>query len=215
MNTRSATHAFTVIEVLVASAVVGVALSALAAASIAMQRSLISVRGHSSALGAQSRIADYIRRDLRNALDVTVLDAGAGLRIELPADYDTEGNPVDPTIGAGRTVVYGVPGARLSAIYYLDGANFVREVGGAKTVVAAEVSDFQPAFRSVVSGGKPVAIGLDLTFAGRFRINAAADPVGRLATRLSTEMALRNKAAPLPPTSNPQPPRPGGKRKGR
>lgn len=215
MKRRSAAYGFTIIETLVACAVVGVTLSALAAASIAMQRSLLSVRRHSSALGAQSRIVDYIRRDLRNALDVSVLNGGAQLRVELPADYDTAGNPIDPTIGTGRTVVYGTSGARLIATYYLDGANFVREVAGSKTVVAADVADFQPAFRSVTSGGKPVGIGLDLTFAGKFGSNAAADPAGRLATRLSTEMALRNKPAPLPPGPITQPPGPTGKRKGR
>ena len=215
MIRRARNHAFTIVETLVACAVVGVALSALAATSIAMQRSLISVRSHSAALGAQSRIVDYIRRDLRNALSVTVLDSGRRLRVELPDDYDTQGNPVDPTIGTGRTVVYGTSGARLSALYFLDGANFVRDVAGTKRVVAADVADFQPAFRSVLLAGKPVAISLDLTFSGQFGFNRSVDTAGRLATRLTTEMAFRNQPVALPPTTTPPPPPTSPKRKGR
>ena len=66
---------FTIVEMLVASLIVAAALSALATASVALQRSLFAVRGYSAALSTQTRIADYVRRDLRNALDLAVQNA--------------------------------------------------------------------------------------------------------------------------------------------
>src|SRR5215203_5829623 len=93
------THAFTMVEMLVASMVIGVALAAMAIASVALQRSLYSARDYSTALNTQTRIADYIRRDLRNGLDAGIELSGKRLWVDLPDDYDAQGNPIDPTIG--------------------------------------------------------------------------------------------------------------------
>ena len=206
---------FTLVEMLIASMVVAVALAALATASVAMQRSLFAVRGYSAALSTQTRLADYVRRDLRNALDVAVQNAGAKLQIDLPADYDVLGNPVDPTIGADQSVIYGVSGARVQAWYYLSGTNFVRESGGATVVVAEDVADFQPNFTALTTAGKLTGVRLELTYAGRFGAGAASDANGREATRLTTDLALRNNPAPLPGGSTPPPVVVAAKRKGR
>lgn len=206
---------FTIVEMLVASLIVAVALSALATASVALQRSLFAVRGYSAALSTQTRIADYVRRDLRNALDVAVQNAGTKLQIDLPDDYDTLGNPVDPTIGPDKTVIYGVPGARVQAWYYLSGTDFVRESGGATVVLATDATDFQPLFTALTSGGALTGVRLQMTYAGRFGTGAAADADGREATRLTTDVALRNEWSPLPGGSTPPPVVVGAKHKGR
>ena len=52
---------FTLVEMLVASMVVAVALAALATASVAMQRSLFAVRGYSAALSTQPPIPQAFR----------------------------------------------------------------------------------------------------------------------------------------------------------
>ncbi len=196
---------FTLAELLVGMAVFAMAMSVLVVASVAMQKSLWSARGYSAALNAQVRIADYIRRDLRNALDVAVLGGGTQLQIDLPADYAPAGIPVDPAVTAARTVVYGAPGDRVRVTYSLNGADFVRQAGGVQVVLAENVADFQPVFSPLLAGTTLRAVRLDLTYAGRFGMGALTDADGRSATILSTEMALRNALSPLPVGSTPPP----------
>jgi len=206
--------AFTLAETLIATMVIGVALAALAVASVALQRSLYSARDYSNALNTQTRIADYIRRDLRNGLDAGVDLAGKRVWIDLPDDYDAQGNPVDPTIGPGQTVVYTTPGARMRMRYYVNGTNFVREGGGGTTVIAPNAAEFVPSFTPVTTAGVLTAIQFTLTYSGKFGAKAVTDAVGRQATMLSTTLALRNNPAPIP-TPAPTPAAPPAKRKGR
>jgi len=207
-------RAFTIVETLVASMVIGVAFAALAVASVGLQRSLYSARDYSTALNTQNRIADYIRRDLRNALDAGIGAGGKSLWVDLPDDYDTQGNPVDPTIGTGQKVVYTTPGARMRMLYYLNGTNFVREGGGTTTVVAAKASEFDPNFAPIPVVGELTGVNFTLTYSGKFGIRASTDAAGRKATQLATVLSLRNKPAAVA-TPPPTPSAPRAKRKGR
>ena len=207
-------RAFTLVEMLVAAAVISVAFAALAVASIALQRSLYSARDYSNALNTQSRIADYIRRDLRNGLDAGVELSGKRLWVDLPDDYDAQGNPISPTIGANQTVVYTTPGARMRMRYYLNGTNFVREGGGSTTVVAPNASEFDPTFTPIVTDGVLTAVRFSLTYSGKFGPRASTSAVARQATQLNTVLSLRNKQAAIP-TPAPTPSAPRAKRKGR
>jgi hypothetical protein len=207
-------RAFTITEFLVATMVIGITFAALAVATISLQRSLYSARDYSTALNTQSRIADYIRRDLRNGLDAGVELAGKRLWVDLPDDYDSLGNPVDPRVGPDRTVVYTTPGARVRMRYYKSGTDFVREGGGASTVIASNAGDFEPNFTTQMAAGQLTAIRFTVTYAGKFGAKAATDPIGRKATELTTTLSLRNKPAAIP-TPAPTPAVPKGKRKGR
>jgi type II secretory pathway pseudopilin PulG len=213
-DARSALRAFTLAESLVATMVIGIAFAALAVASVALQRSLYSARDYSNALNIQTRIADYIRRDLRNALDAGVDLGGKRIWIDLPDDYDLQGNPVDPTIGPGQKVIYTTAGARMRIRYYVNGANFVREGAGSTTVIAPNAGDFAPSFTPVNTAGVLTAIKFSLTHSGKFGAKASTDPIARQATQLNTVLSLRNKQAALP-TPAPTPASPPGKRKGR
>jgi hypothetical protein len=208
------TAAFTIAECLVACLVIGAAFGAMAVASVTLQKSLYSAKDYSSALNAQTRITDYLRRDLRNALDAGVQAGGKEVWADLPDDYDAAGNPVDPTVGPNQTVVYTTPGARMRVRYYKDGANFVRDASGVKTVIAAKASDFEQSFAPVPAVGPVTGIALTLTYAGKFGAGASKDAIGRKATELRTVLSLRNKPAPLA-TPPPTPTVPKGKRKGR
>ena len=209
-----ALRAFTIAESLVASMVVGLTFAALAVASVTLQRSLYSAKDFSTALNTQNRIADYIRRDLRNALEAGVELNGQRIWIDLPDDYDTLGNPVDPKVGEKQTVVYTTPGARMRMRYYISGADFVREGGGVTTVIAPKAGEFQPSFTPITAGGELNAIRLTLTYAGKFGAKAATDPAGRKATELTTSLSLRNKPAAVS-TPPPIPAVPPKQRKGR
>ena len=206
--------AFTIAECLVASLVIGIAFGALAMASVGLQKSLYSARDYSSALNAQARIADYLRRDLRNALDAGIQTGGKQMWVDLPDDYDAQGNPVDPSVGPNQTVVYTTPGARMRVRYYKDGTNFVRDTSGIKSVVATKATDFEPSFAPVMNGTTLIGISFTLTYAGKFGAGASKDAAGRKATELRTILSLRNKPAPTA-TPPPTPAVPKGKRKGR
>jgi prepilin-type N-terminal cleavage/methylation domain-containing protein len=82
---------FTLLELLVASAVSSIILGAVAAGVYALQRSFIGNKAYMKASADSARVIDYITQDLRNATAVSRRTAGVSTRFE-EKDFEITAN---------------------------------------------------------------------------------------------------------------------------
>ena len=94
---RRGRFAYTLIEMLMASAITSILLSALVAGSIALQRSFAATLDYAIGQNDQMRIMDYLNVDLRRALTVDP-DGTGGVTVGLPNYYNADGTVKSPTI---------------------------------------------------------------------------------------------------------------------
>lgn len=182
-------------ELLIAIGVSGTMLAITMSAWVGAVRSLAIADDYSYESNEELRAVDYIVRDLRRALSVTIPAGGSSLNLTIPdyyTAYDSQGNPtgnlVSPTIVNGAPV-YGNAGTPLSVSYSMSGNQLIRtqtvQATGAVSnlVVCARVNNFALAF---------VALSTTVTF------NINFDPkyqtistVMRNGTTLSATVAVR------------------------
>jgi Tfp pilus assembly protein PilW len=98
-------------ELLISLGVASMMFAAIMSAGTASVRSLAIADDYSYQSNEELRAMDYIARDLRRALTVTIAADGASLSLTLPdyySSYDSQGNPdgdpVTPTIASGAAV---------------------------------------------------------------------------------------------------------------
>lgn len=184
--------AFTLMEAMIGAAVSSIVLATLATGSIALMRSYNASEDYSTAQADQLRVLDYIARDVRRALTVTVTATPPKLTLTLPDQYAgadpdrTFRSPTLTTQGNTLGATYGTTPVTVS--YYVAGSTFVRNENGALTVIANAVSDFQPVFDATDPAAKTV--NTTLTFAPIFRRFLSSD--ARTATRLTSRAVMRN-----------------------
>lgn len=185
---------FTLAEVLMAAGSSSIVLSGLVAGSIALQRSWMAAKDYADGENDQMRISDYLAVDMRRAISVTP-DGTGGVTVVLPGFYDTNGNPVAPTVvqkmgwppGAKKhhhhkhkNIIIGQSSSYSSGVtqtvkYYkgssarvgTDPTIFYRETGGVANPIATDVSDFQIALTD-----DDVYAKTQITFSPRFRTGA-------------------------------------------
>ena len=202
---------FTLPELLVGTAAAGIILLGLVLGSIALQRSYAATDQYATAQDSELRVMDYITRDLRRAMSVTVTN-NTQVSVVVPDyynNYDSTGNPnvrdptvnsqpLDPVITSGSPVYGTNP---LTITYYVDPnpqsstyQSLLRQVnwtasGTAKqssTVIADNIQAFQLSFTN--SGS---VIQASITFAPIFERNSAA--TARAGTTLNVEVTLREQ----------------------
>lgn len=184
--------AFTLVETLVGAAVASIVLAMLATGSIALMRSYSASEDYSTAQADQLRVLDYISRDVRRALSVSVTSSPTTLTLTVPDQYASAAPsrtfraPTMTLQGNNLTAAYGATPITVS--YYVSGSDFVRQEGGALTVIATEVSDFLPVLDSTDPAGKTV--NTTLTFAASFRRFLSAD--AKTATTMTSRAVIRN-----------------------
>lgn len=176
--------AFTLAEVIIASAVSSVIFASLLAGTVALRRSFEAADYHVRAQNDQIRAIDYIGRDLRSASKITILDQGTRANLELPQESNTSLTvhldlPVLGTVTPGSAAT--LPPKKIS--YYREGSRFIREVNGTKTELADTVGTFQ--ISRVGSLAKTT-----LTFTPRFSRSPLA--AAQKATTLTSSVHLRN-----------------------
>lgn len=204
--------AFTLVELLIGMGVATVLTGGLALSSIAIQRGFWATQYQATSGASQQRILDYVARDGRNALGVTIENPGTttGSKITLyvPDDYTAAGLPRDPIIVA-NAVVYNTSAARNRISYYLSGSNFIREVNGYPTVIATDVASFEPTFTAAVTSGVVTSIEGSIAFLPKFQRVATASSQAKAATVCQNRVALRNTAvlvaASTAPSGTPPP----------
>jgi prepilin-type N-terminal cleavage/methylation domain-containing protein len=164
---------FTLVEMLVSLAAAASLLTTVLLSSVALQRSFYWSSEYSATSVAQARVVDFITRDLRGALTVTMPPGTRTITMELPdrySSYDAQGNPtsapVDPAIVDGRAE-YGNPALPVVVTYYVAEGRLIRQQVIQATnqisasIIGREVTDFTASF---INSGS--AIRFSATFGG-------------------------------------------------
>ena len=198
LRIRKSTAAFTLAEMMMAVASSSIMLAALTTTGVALQRSFAAVQGYSTSEADQLRVSDYLALDVRRARTVSVDNSGT-LTITIPDYYNahnddptwTNSTPVGLVSDGYGGFTYGTNGTVAGTItvkYYQQGANFIREVAGAPTIIATNVSSFTVTPQDLSS-----SVSCRITFAPQFRYSAGTDAIN--ATTVFSNTFLRNAAA--------------------
>ena len=182
---------YTLVETMVASAVVGIILVSIVIGGVSLQRTFAGSDGALKATADQSRILDYIARDLRQALTVIVSNSGQTLTLTMPAYLDQNtGNPVIPTVSAGASsssgvVDYGDPASPLTVTYFpanpltspattytyqSNGQYLIRQVGATQTVISLDCPSLQ-----INVADNTTSVSTSISFAPRFNFSNQAN----------------------------------------
>ena len=195
---------FTLFEMLVATAASTSLLATIMLSSVTLQRSFYWSSEYAVEANAQLRAVDYVTRDLRGAISVTIPTGGQILSMDVPdyySSYDAQGNPtsapVDPVVIRGMPE-YGDPALPVSVTYFLNGDALLRQqivqATGQTTsvVVARNLSDF-----TATLVGQGVAVRFDLTFARRNLSGSSGTPAGTVGATVAAR-GLRLKSMLVP-----------------
>jgi len=200
---NSGNAAFTLAETTVASAVVAIIAIAILMGGDLLQRAFVGSDGSVKAAADQSRILDYIARDVHQALTASVTNNGETLTLSIPAYLDPgTGQPVTPTISSTQvnygnplSVTYFPANAQASPstpyAYQTAGAYLIRQVclnspcnpgdsntGTTQTVISLDSTNLNIAFTDL-SSSTQVNIQTKITFAPRFNFtNQTSDRDG-------------------------------------
>ena len=183
---RAPSGAFTLIELLISTAVTSIIVAALFSGAVAMQKCFAAAEDFSNAKCEQMRVTDYLALDLRRALSVTPGTGGTILVATIPDYYEANGAPRVPSI-AGRVVNYGNAASPATVTYTKSGSSIYRqETGGPNVEIASGVSDFQVTVQDLEK-----VVKTRISFAPKFQQTGTAD--ARLATTVYNTTLLRNK----------------------
>lgn len=197
---------YTLMETLVASAVVAVILLAVVTGGASLQKTFAGSDGSLKATADQSRILDYIVRDVRQALTVVVSNSGQNLTLTVPPYLDPNtGNPVIPRVIAGAanspgTVDYGDPSAPSTVTYFpanplpplatsytfqANGQYLIRQVGTTQTVISLDCTSLQINVTDNVT-----SVSVSISYAPRFNFSNFAN--ARTGTAIYATTTFRN-----------------------
>lgn len=192
-------RAFTVTEVMVASAVSLIIFAAVLTAIVTFQRSFSGAVDYARGTIDQQRALDYISRDLRRALTVTVSTTNQTLTVTVPdvySSYDAQGNPSGPlqppSITSGK-VNYGDPAKPITICYYVSANQMLRQqtigaTGAVSTqVIADSVELLQSSFQDL-----NCVVNYSVTFAPKLTRSDIGSSQARLSTTLSGSTSVRN-----------------------
>lgn len=184
---RSRASAFTLVELLIATAAAGLLMSAVFSGAMSMQRCFVAAEDFALAKTDQARLSDFLALDLRRALAVTAgTDGRTILTLQMPDYYDAAGRPRTPTI-TRYVANYGDPARPVTVVYRKIASSICRqEDAGVQREIAANVEDFH---LSVEDLGKVVKT--QVSFIPRFRRTMTLAP--REATTVFSTTLLRNK----------------------
>lgn len=190
---RARIRGVTLADLLVGTAVSGVIAAGMLTTISAIQRSSSASNHHTQSQIQQARLVDYIARDLRRALSVTV-DQYAGaerLKLKVPDYYDASDPsnlvPREPVIDQGG-VRYGAEGSGVEITYFKNATTVYRSVNGRSTPLATDLDKFQIDF---TDDGKQ-AVTVAISFVPRFQFNDEGE-TGRQNTTAYATTLLRNK----------------------
>jgi hypothetical protein len=127
----------------------------------------------------------------RRALSATVSGTPSILTLTVPAYYDSNGNPVNPTFNSNWGIQYNA-GSTVTVSYSKIGSNFVRSVTvgstTTSTAIATNVSTFTVTPQDLTS-----SVSCSITFSPRFTYLPGPGPVA--GTTVYCNTFLRNAAA--------------------
>jgi hypothetical protein len=177
-------------DLLVSAAITAVIAAGMLTATASLQRSGAAAYHHTRSQIQQARIIDYVARDLRRALTVTVdsFEGAERLNLTIPDFYDATKTPRDPLIVNGG-ISYGAASGGVPISYYKSGDKFYRREGSVATVLATGVQEFIPDFTD--SGKQSVSVSI--SFQPKFQFGSVGNSSIRNGTMTSATTLLRNK----------------------
>lgn len=191
---------------LIATAVTGVLAAVMLTGISTLQRSFRAAQHHAKSQIEQTRLLNYIARDLRRATTVNV-DTFSGserLTLTIPDYYDNTNKPRAPKI-KNDAIEYGDPALAVpdpvTIRFYKSGSTVFRSVkrirrdSGAPvesevaTALATDVQDFASDF---TDDGKQ-SVGVSISFVPKFQLNPGNVSALRAGTAVYATTLLRNK----------------------
>ncbi|MHA3772684.1 PilW family protein [Verrucomicrobiota bacterium sgz303538] len=179
-----------IMELTISTAISTVVAGGLLVGMNTIQRSFKAAQYHAKSQIEQTRLLDYISRDLRMALTVNVdtFEGSKRITVTVPDFYDSDNVPRNPVISKGK-ISYGDPTKPVTISYFKSGASIYRSVNGTNTIMATEVDDF---VMDYTDDGKQ-AIGVTVSFVPKFQLNTRDTSTLRTGTATFSNTLLRNK----------------------
>lgn len=219
-NSRHSSRGFTLAETAVASAVAAIILISIVIGGVTLQRTFAGSDSSLKATADQSRIMDYIARDLRQAMYYQVCNSGQVLTLMAPDYIDNTGNPRLPVVHPGTLnqstglmqgwIDYNYAntcGIKVSYFpanaptapsttytYTANGQYLIRQVGNTQAVISLDCTSLQISFTD-----QSTSVLVSMSFAPRFNFsNQATDRTGT--TAYTTSVFRSNpRSIPTPP----------------
>ena len=179
---------YTLPELLIGSTICAVLAAGMLTTIGAMRKAAAASEHHANSQVLQARLIDYMSRDLRRALKVSVdsYEGSERLKVTIPDFYDATGGPREPIID-GSTVKYGA--GEVPITYYQSGDTLYRTVNGAGTALATGLEKFQIDY----TDDGPQAVTIAVSFVPRYQYGDADAETRRAATTTFATTLLRNK----------------------
>ncbi len=194
---NSGNGGFTLAEMAVASGVVAIIMISVVMGGDILQRTFAGSDGSLKAGADQSRVLDYVARDVHQAFTASVTNSGETLTLALPAYLDPNtGLPVIPTVTSSQvnygnaaspvTVTYFPANASTPYTYQTGGIYLIRQVclndtvcapgasgaGVTQAVISLDCKNLQINFTDL-STTTQVSIRTKITYAPRFNFDSA------------------------------------------
>lgn len=204
---------FTLAEITIACSIAAIILFAMTVGSTSLQKTFGGSDGALKATADQMRILDYVARDVRQALTITVTNSGQTLNLTTPDYIDpSTGLPRLPTIKPGGStyglpqgvVDYGSSASPISVSYFpaaaptppsttyvfqANGPYWIRQVtntqGTTQTVISRDCTSLQISFTDQTS-----AVTSSISYAPRYNFMQQAN--SRTGSMLYVNTTLRN-----------------------
>jgi type II secretory pathway component PulJ len=179
---------FSLPDLLVGAAISGVIAGGMFTTISALQHTSAASNHHAQSQVQQARLVDYISRDLRRALSVSVdtFEGAERLTLKIPNYYDSSGEPREPIIDTGA-VRYGDVGSEVTITYYKQNDTVYRNVSGVATPLAKDLQSFDIDFTD--RGQQAVTVAI--SFVPRYQFNRSNDSTRGGTTAYATTL-LRN-----------------------
>lgn len=207
---KHANSGFTLAETTVASAILAIILVSIVTGGVYLQKIFAGSDASLTATADQSRIIDYIARDLRQAMYYQVCNSGQMLTLMVP-DYVDSANPNNLRI---PTVVPGTPsvanynnnscGVKVSYFpanaptppsttytYQANGQYLIRQAGNTQTVISLDCTNLQIGFTD-----QTTSVLVSINFAPRFNFSNSATERSGTTLYATTTFRTNPRAAP-------------------
>lgn len=185
---RRSRHAFTLVEMMIATAIFSATSAALVTGFISLQRNYAATSDFAINHADQMRISDYLAMDFRRAVKVDPPSPN-DVFIYIPCFYDStpSRNVQTPVLDGKGGVYYGVQDSTIRIHYYLFGGAIYRKQGEeAPVALAVDVQDF---VFDTTDLGK--VIKTSIRFKPTFRSSDASEEIAK-GTAFHNTTLLRN-----------------------
>jgi prepilin-type N-terminal cleavage/methylation domain-containing protein len=190
---QTSQRGFTLMEMMVSMGVFGILMVGMLTSAIALFGGTTEQMQVTLSVDDQTRVLDYLRRDVRSCSAMKVTGSGTGLVLQVPAAYEAVGPLPTPSPVSSTGATFG--GGTIQVTYQSAGGYFTRVAGaGAVQDVAQLINGFSVAFSPATLTG---AVAPPVTVTVQYQMSKARNTASSLTTMTAT-LQPRVNAAILP-----------------